>query len=69
MPARAGGSTRRGDGARTAARAAWADCAEVILCEDREGMARVADLYAPEHLHVQAADLDWWLERLTAYGS
>ncbi len=51
------------------ARAAWADYAEVILCEDAEEMARVADTYAPEHLHVQAADLDWWLRRLKAYGS
>ncbi len=51
------------------ARAAWADCAEVILCPDAEAMARVADDYAPEHLHVQAADLDWWLGRLRAYGS
>jgi len=25
--------------------------------------------YAPEHLTVQAADLDWWLDRLTCYGS
>ena len=29
----------------------------------------MADRYAPEHLHVQAADLDWWLGRLRAYGS
>ena len=32
-------------------------------------MAETADRYAPEHLHVQAADLDWWLARLKAYGS
>jgi sulfopropanediol 3-dehydrogenase len=24
---------------------------------------------APEHLHVQADNLDWWLHRLRAYGS
>ncbi|WP_341212967.1 histidinol dehydrogenase [uncultured Limimaricola sp.] len=53
----------------SSARAAWADFAEVMLCDDREAMARVADDYAPEHLHVQAADLDWWLNRLRAYGS
>ena len=52
-----------------AARAAWADRAEVVLCDTAEEMAQVADRYAPEHLHVQAADLDWWLGRLTAYGS
>lgn len=54
---------------RESARAAWDNMAEVILCEDREEMARVADQYAPEHLHVQALDLDWWLGRLRAYGS
>ena len=51
------------------AKAAWRDYGEVILCEDRVQMAEVADSYAPEHLHVQAADLDWWLDRLTTYGS
>ncbi|MGR3592473.1 MAG: histidinol dehydrogenase [Limimaricola soesokkakensis] len=53
----------------SSARAAWSDFAEVMLCDDREAMAQVADDYAPEHLHVQAADLDWWLNRLRAYGS
>jgi sulfopropanediol 3-dehydrogenase len=51
------------------ARAAWADYAEVILCDNAEAMAQVADAYAPEHLHVQAVDLDWWLRRLQSYGS
>jgi sulfopropanediol 3-dehydrogenase len=54
---------------RESARAAWDNMAEVILCADREEMAQVADRYAPEHLHVQARDLDWWLQRLRAYGS
>lgn len=51
------------------AEAAWRDYAEVIICSDRDEMASVADDYAPEHLHVQAADLDWWLSRLRSYGS
>ena len=51
------------------ARAAWDDYAEVMLCDSAEEMAQVADRYAPEHLHVQAADLDWWLARLKSYGS
>lgn len=51
------------------ARLAWRDHAEVILCDTPEEMAGVADAYAPEHLHVQAADLDWWLARLQSYGS
>lgn len=54
---------------RDSARAAWADYAEVILCENAEEMVVVADQFAPEHLHVQAQDLDWWLQRLRAYGS
>ena len=49
--------------------AAWRDYAEVILCGNREEMAQTSDDYAPEHLTVQAADLDWWLENLTCYGS
>jgi sulfopropanediol 3-dehydrogenase len=51
------------------AAAAWRDYAEVILCADREEMAAASDAYAPEHLTVQAGDLDWWLDRLTCYGS
>ncbi len=54
---------------RVNAEAAWRDYAEVILCENREGMALTSDEYAPEHLTVQAADPEWWLSRLTAYGS
>ena len=49
--------------------AAWRDYAEVILCGNREEMAQTSDDYAPEHLTVQAADLDWWLENLSCYGS
>ncbi len=54
---------------RDNAAAAWRDYAEVVLCADREEMAATSDDYAPEHLTVQAADLNWWLNRLTCYGS
>ena len=54
---------------RDNAAAAWRDYAEVIVCDNREEMAACSDEYAPEHLTVQADDLDWWLERLTCYGS
>ena len=54
---------------RVNAEAAWRDYAEVILCGDREEMAFTSDQYAPEHLTVQAADLNWWKNRLTCYGS
>ena len=49
--------------------AAWRDYAEVILCDNRGEMAQTSDEYAPEHLTVQADDLDWWLENLSCYGS
>lgn len=52
-----------------AAAAAWAERAEVVLCDTRAEMVQMADRYAPEHLHVQAADPDWWLENLSVYGS
>jgi len=54
---------------RDNAAAAWRDYAEVIVCADRETMAATSDEYAPEHLTVQATDLDWWLQRLRCYGS
>ncbi len=54
---------------RQNAAAAWRDYGEVIVCADREEMAATADMYAPEHLSVQAADVEWWLGRLRCYGS
>lgn len=54
---------------RENAAAAWRDYAEVVVCNDRTAMAACSDEYAPEHLTVQAADLDWWLENLTNYGA
>jgi sulfopropanediol 3-dehydrogenase len=55
--------------AREAAGAAWRDYGEVVLCASREEMAKTSDDYACEHLEVHAKDLDWWLNRLTNYGS
>ncbi len=55
--------------ARDAAGAAWRDYGEVILCDTREEVAALSDRHAAEHLEVQARDLDWWLARLTCYGS
>ncbi|MGB3314920.1 MAG: histidinol dehydrogenase [Albidovulum sp.] len=54
---------------RSAAEEAWASLGEIVICATREDMAAHADKVAPEHLHVQAADLDWWRGRLSAYGS
>jgi len=55
--------------ARDAAGSAWRDYGEVIVCGTREEVAEISDRYASEHLEVHAEDLDWWLERLTCYGS
>lgn len=55
--------------ARDAAGAAWRDYGEILFCESPEEAAEASDRYAPEHLEVHARDLDWWLARLTNYGS
>ncbi len=55
--------------ARDAAGAAWRDYGEVIVCSTREEAAEMSDRHAPEHLEVHARDLEWWLARLTCYGS
>jgi sulfopropanediol 3-dehydrogenase len=55
--------------AREAADAAWRDYGEVILCDTREELVEVSDVYASEHLELHCADLDWWMANLTNYGS
>jgi sulfopropanediol 3-dehydrogenase len=55
--------------ARSVAANAWRDFGEIVVVEDREEAAQVSDDYAPEHLHVQAEDLEWWLGKLKNYGS
>ena len=55
--------------AREAAGAAWRDYGEVVVCDSREEIVAVSDRYASEHLEIHAADLDWWLEALSNYGS
>jgi sulfopropanediol 3-dehydrogenase len=57
------------DPARDAAGAAWRDYGEVCVCDTREEAVQASDAYAPEHLEVQARDLDWWLAHLSNYGS
>jgi len=52
-----------------AAEAAWRDYGEVVVCDTDEEAARISDEYAPEHLEVQTANLDWYLARLRNYGS
>lgn len=54
---------------RTSAEAAWHDFGEVVIADTREEACAICDRYAPEHLQVQARDLDWWLANLRNYGS
>ena len=49
--------------------AAWRDFGTVILCQDNADLVRVADEIAPEHLEVQTRDPDWFVDRLSNYGS
>jgi sulfopropanediol 3-dehydrogenase len=57
------------ENARETAGAAWRDYGEAALCQTREEAAQLSDRYAAEHLEVHARDLDWWLARLSCYGS
>lgn len=52
-----------------AAESAWRDYGEVVLASSREEAVQACDDYAPEHLEVQAEELDWWLTHLRNYGS
>ena len=54
---------------RSSAEAAWRDFGEIVVTDTREEACAVCDRYAPEHLQVQAEDLDWWLSNLRNYGS
>ncbi len=55
--------------ARSSASTGWESYGEIIVADSREEAAAVCDQYAAEHLQVMAADLDWWHQRLTNYGS
>jgi len=55
--------------ARDAAGAAWRDFGEVVLCDTREEAVTVSDAYCCEHLQIQTLDPEWWLEKLSNYGS
>ena len=48
---------------------AWADYGEIIVVGSDEEAVVVSDEYAPEHLEIQTGRDDWFMERLTNYGS
>lgn len=51
------------------AASSWENYGEIILCEDREELCKVNDIYGAEHVQVMAEDLDWWVKNLRSYGS
>ncbi len=52
-----------------AAGQAWEDYGEVIVCADEDEMVREADRIASEHVQVMTRDPDFFLARMTNYGS
>ncbi len=52
-----------------AAGKAWEDYGEVIVCDDEDEMVREADRIASEHVQVMTRDPDFFLARMTNYGS
>jgi sulfopropanediol 3-dehydrogenase len=51
------------------ARQAWRDYGQVIVAEDAEEMAQIADRLASEHVQVMTRQDDWFQRRLTNYGA
>jgi sulfopropanediol 3-dehydrogenase len=49
--------------------AAWRDHGAIIVCEDDEEAAQVADEIAPEHLEIHTEEPDQYLKRLGSYGT
>jgi len=52
-----------------AARTAFADFGEVIVCDDDDEMVREADRIASEHVQVMTRNPDYFLDRMVNYGS
>ena len=48
---------------------AWADLGEVMVVGSDDEAIAVSDSYAPEHLELQTGRDDYYLEKLTSYGS
>ena len=52
-----------------AAKKAWEDFGEVIVCDSEDEMVREADRIASEHVQVMTKDPDYFLNRMTNYGA
>src|SRR5918999_2813332 len=51
------------------ARPAWQDNGVIAIAGSKEECAAFSDEFGPEHLEVQTADPNWYLDRLRNYGS
>ncbi|MCG8623500.1 MAG: histidinol dehydrogenase [Proteobacteria bacterium] len=54
---------------KATATASWQDYGEVVLADSREDLVALSDQYAAEHVELQTADNDWFVDNLTNYGS
>ncbi|OZM81264.1 histidinol dehydrogenase [Pseudonocardia sp. MH-G8] len=54
---------------REIAGAAWRDFGSIVVARDAAQAVAVSDVWGPEHLEIQTADDDYYLENLTNYGS
>jgi sulfopropanediol 3-dehydrogenase len=54
---------------RAVAAIAWRDYGEIVVVSNDDEAIAVSDAYAPEHLELQTSRDDYYLERLTNYGS
>jgi sulfopropanediol 3-dehydrogenase len=54
---------------RDVAALAWRDHGIVYLAESKEEAVALSDRYAPEHLELHVADIDFYFANLTNYGS
>ena len=48
---------------------AWADLGEIVVVDNDDEAIAVSDEYAPEHLELQTGRDDYYLDKLTNYGS
>jgi len=53
----------------TIARQAWQNCGEIILCDTLDEIVQEADRIASEHVQVLTRDPEYFLQRLTNFGS
>ena len=51
------------------ARQAWQNCGEIILCDTLDEMVQEADRIASEHVQLLTRDPEYFLQRLTNFGS